>query len=368
MIRAEVQGSDQSRVRAPCLRLPHILIRKVHWPMKLSSVAVVAAAVVLAVATAAPASASSLPHPGSMSGSVSHHPGLIVAEEFSAANGGNPYIYSIRPDGTHKKVLTTGYVDTDPELSPDGRQIVFLRCTQLSSCGDIGTTNAWLMRSDGTHARQLTHCDGTDCLGSGNATFSPDGRWVAFGLDQLDAHGVNYEGIFLERTDGTHLTRVTINGRDNPPDEDPQFSPDGRSLVFDREDADGAQAIVTVRVDGSHLRVLNPTINGFSPDWSPRGDRLTFTLVHGSGSAAVFDIATMRTDGSRVRVLTSAAPGTGAFLSSYSPDGRRLVYTQANPNQGGDLTIIPASGGTPRTIATSSNTDAGAEWGVLAHG
>ena len=225
-----------------------------------------------------------------------------------------------------------------------------------------------MMRSDGAHVRQLTHCDGNSCLGSGPATFSPDGRRIAFGLDQLDSHGVNYEGIFVERTDGTHLTRVTINGRDNPPDEDPQFSPDGRSIVFDREDAAHAQAIATVRVDGSHLRVLNPAMNAFSPDWSPRGDQLTFTLVHGSGGSTVADIATMRPDGSHVRVLTSSTPGTGAFLSAYSPDGRRLVYTQGDSRGGGDLTIIPSAGGTPHTVASSGNGDYAAEWGVLARG
>jgi Tol biopolymer transport system component len=331
--------------------------------MKLYSVAVVAIAVTLAAVTEAPASASPTADPHS----VSTHAGLIVAEEFSASNNGNPYLYAIRPDGTHKKILTTGYVDTDPELSPDGRQIVFLRCTQLTSCGDIGTTNVWIMHTDGTAVRQLTYCDGTNCLGSGNATFSPDGRWVAFGLDQLDAHGVNHEGIFLERTDGTHLTRVTSNGRDNPPDEDPQFSPDGRSLVFDREGADGTQVIVTVRIDGSCLRVLNPTINGFSPDWSPRGNQLTFTLVRGNGEASVADIATMRPDGSHLRVLTSATATMGAYLSDYSPDGRRLVYTQRNAKGGGDLTIIPSTGGTPHPISgSSSNGHAGAEWGVLA--
>jgi TolB protein len=331
--------------------------------MKIHSIAVIVGAVVLTVAVVTPAHASS----PTRARVASSNAGLIVAEEFSDANDGNSYIYSIHPDGTHKKILTTGYSDSAPELSRDGRQIVFLRCTQLAACGDIGTVNAWTMRADGTHLRQLTNCDGTNCLGAGNPTFSPDGRWIAFGLDQLDAHGVNYEGIFRERTDGTQLTRVTINGSDNPPDEDPQFSPDGRYLVFDREDADGAQAIVTVRVDGSQLRVLNPSLNAFSPGWSPRGDQLTFTLVHDSAGSTVLDIATMRPDGSHVRVLTSTVPGLGAFLSSYSPDGRELVYTQRNSGGGADLTIVPSNGGPAHAISTSTNFDAGADWGVLAN-
>jgi Tol biopolymer transport system component len=128
-------------------------------------------------------------------------------------------------------LLTAGNQDLVPDISPNGRR-VYLSAVYSAQCGDIGKVNIWIVQSDGSHARPLTACDGRKCLGSFDPAFSPDGRSIAFVQDRLDAHGVNFNGVFIMRTDGTDLRRITSNGPDALPDGQPHFSPDGRTWSF----------------------------------------------------------------------------------------------------------------------------------------
>src|SRR5690349_2658188 len=157
-------------------------------------------------------SASVVPVAAAADGGQGNGLGVVVAERFSAANGGNPQIVAVDPVRGGIRVLTAGNQDLVPDISPNGRRVVFERCVQALKCGDIGQVNIWIVQSDGSHARSLTACDGKKCLGSFDPAFSPDGRSVAFTQDRVDAHGVNFNGVFIMRTDGTHLRRITSNG------------------------------------------------------------------------------------------------------------------------------------------------------------
>jgi Tol biopolymer transport system component len=304
-----------------------------------------------------------LASPGAASahGSVDDR-GLIVAERHSPANGGNPQIVAVNPATGALQVLTTGNADTSPDLSPDGRTLVFGRCPRAVRCDDVGTQNIWLMRSDGTHQHPLTTCDATRCLGAFKPAFSPDGRRIAFSEDLLDENGINHQGIFTMRIDGTDVRRVTSRSPEDLPDGDPQFSPDGRRLVFTREVPGGAR-LFTVDVDGRNLRPLLPDINAFLPAWSPNGQRVAFTRFTQAGTAFRFDIVSVRPNGRHVRQVTDEPPGNYASGPDYSPTGRRLVFTEFD---GTDchLVMMSAKGRHSRTLPTGPGCLANASWGA----
>jgi len=286
--------------------------------------------------------------------------GVIVAERFSAANGGNPQIVAVDPARGGVRVLTSGNQDVVPDISADGRSVVFERCVQALECGEIGKVNIWIMRSDGSHAHPLTACDGTKCLGSFDPAFSPDGRSVAFTQDRLDGHGVNFNGVFIMRTDGTHLRRITSTGPDALPDGQPHFSPDGRRLVFQREEPTRTQLMI-VRIDGSGLRRLLPGVDGFAPSWAPSGERIAFTLAH-HAAQPTSDIATVRPDGTGLRLLTHTTADTSAFTPAYSPPGSRLVWSQSTPT-GCRLVVATATGRNPRPLPTGDGCILDPSWG-----
>ena len=72
---------------------------------------------------------------------------------FVSDRTGTGHVYLMDPDGKNVKQLTTGgSVDSWPAWSPDGAFIAFVRQATKDGFGDI-----WVMKSDGTDARNLTN-------------------------------------------------------------------------------------------------------------------------------------------------------------------------------------------------------------------
>jgi len=324
-------------------------------PLARLTVAAAATALTLTSLAAAPAGAT-----------TSDHGTSIVATRFSDANAGQPQIVATTPQGGSVRVLTTGHQDSTPNLSPDGKRIVFQRCVDAFDCDNVGRINIWVMDADGSHQHPLTHCDARRCLGAFTPAFSPDGRWITFTEDLLDANGVNFNGVFVMRADGAHPRRVTSNGPDNLPDVRPHFSPDGRSIVFNRETADGDR-LMTVHVDGTRLRALLPGVDGFSASWSPDGRRIAFSLARHPAAGTTLDVATVRPDGTGLRIVTDSTGGTASFFPAWSPDGSRLVFTRGTPD-GCPLVVARPDGSRFRTLDSGPGCFLDADWGRAASG
>jgi Tol biopolymer transport system component len=289
--------------------------------------------------------------------------GVIVAERHGMDNGGGGQIIMIRPGHSGVRVLTVGNEDEQPDRSPDGRTIVFQRCVGAVNCDDIGKFNIWIMRADGSGAHALTSCvPGSDCLGSFGPAFSPDGRLIAFSRDQLDGDGVNFNGIFTMRADGTHLRRVTSTGANAGPDSNPRFSPDGRQVIFDREDSSGTTHLMLARTDGSDVRALLPSAEAFAPDWAPDGRHVSFSLIQTSGDTSTLDVATVRLGDSHIQLVTHEPAGSRAFQPDYSPDGRELAFIEANDDGCGPI-ISRTDGGSRHPLDSGNGCTINPSWG-----
>ena len=194
------------------------------------------------------------------------------------------------------------------------------------------------MNADGTGERRLTSGPGYD---SGPA-FSPDGRRVAFSRHDPEEGRTD---IYLKALDGAGLWRVT-DSQDS--EWRPVFSPDGRRIAFARAEAiPGCGGcvywgeIATVRPDGTGLKVLTDLPNQVdpgAPDWSPDGRRLVF---------AVFDynleeqtrVETIRVDGTgqktvfAPRNLFASDPvfSPGNDIWTINPDGTGLTNVTNTP-------------------------------------
>jgi Tol biopolymer transport system component len=111
---------------------------------------------------------------------------------------GDRDIYVMENDGTGQTRLTfTAGDEWAPAWSPDGTKIAF-------RAGD----GIYVMATDGTAKVRIS--TGRIRVQRGRIAWSPDGRWIAFAgcercvLDEAD--------IFLMRTDGQELLRVTRSG------------------------------------------------------------------------------------------------------------------------------------------------------------
>ncbi len=139
-------------------------------------------------------------------------------------------ILAIRPDGTddHERLQLTGFV-AGYDWSPDGDRIAYAVCTvvQEPAC-DI-----WVANADGSDPEQVTQT-GTDV----GPSWSPSGEQLAF-TSTRDENGACYFGdcsgfngeLYVMRSDGTGQRRLTHNPAIDSP---ASWSPDGSHLVFAR--------------------------------------------------------------------------------------------------------------------------------------
>src|SRR5579871_2717689 len=177
-------------------------------------------------------------------------PGSVVF--FSARDAhSNNQIYVMNPNGSNQVRVTFDMAsDVDPDISPDGKSIVF-------TSNQPGNNDIFLLDSSGT-VRNLTNNPATDEW----ARWSPDGKQIAFGSNR---DGGVFE-IFVMNADGsgspTQLTFPPLLGRY------PTWSPDGKQIVF-RHGID----IYTINADGSGnpvpLTSEIPPSFAQMPAWSP---------------------------------------------------------------------------------------------------
>ena len=279
----------------------------------------------------------------------------IVFTSFTDEGG---QLFTVRPSGTGLRQITHVAGDAlNADWSPNGRRIVF----QLSS--ETGS-NIVVIRADGSHQRVLPQPAGTF---DEQPSYSPDGRWIYF---HRFTQATNDAAIWRMRADGSHQKRV-LGPFANGFVTDPNVSPDGRTLSFQGWDGSpvgspprDAMGLFTARIDGTHIKQIRPFTadETVKADWAPSGRRIAVTEnanhLDPNDSA---NIVTMRRDGTHRRSLTHFHDGvTNAYLGSYSPDGRWLVFRlekdglfglyRMHPDGTGMRVILPLSPFRPSLI------------------
>ncbi len=245
-----------------------------------------------------------------------------------------------------------------PQLSPDGRQIIYTR-GWIDKLNDRHASSLYIMNADGSRPRKL--------LDGSAPRWSPDGTRVAYlaqgepGGTQIFVRWMDAEGAV---TQVTHTTNAPA---------DLQWSPDGRSIAFrmlvpatsngwrvegqvagmrprnahwteaprvvekldyrqDREGftADGVQQLFLVPADGGTPRqVTSGDWSVGAPNWTPDGRTLVFSsgprIEDAEYAWRESDVFAVDVGSGRIRQLTTRkGPDNGPAIS---PDGRFIAYT-----------------------------------------
>lgn len=250
----------------------------------------------------------------------------------------------VHPDGTGRRRLTTdAFGATSPDISPDGRRIVF------PSRGS-GEWAIYIMNADGTGRTLLVQRSTFD----GTPAWSPDGSQIAFRSENETEFGP-LGRIFVINVDGTGLRQVSPDTDPNLFfffDGNPTWSPDGSRIAFIRNDL-----IYVINADGTGMTAL-PGNRAANPDWSPDGTRLVYSRANEDGSDA--NIYVINADGSNPVSLT-ATPEYDDH-PRWSPDGRRIVFCRVINEDHFELFIVNEDGSGALRLTQSGASECPASW------
>lgn len=252
-------------------------------------------------------------------------------------------IFSVKPSGLGRQRLTRGcpWEYSDPAYSGSGRLIAFVRGHEPFPRGLHGA-GIYVMNSDGSQPRRIT-----DSMSDQNPEFSRDGRRIVF--SRFVKSGGRTQ-VFIVDSDGSHLRQLTHGGQGAS---EPMFSPGGSEIAFVAFHKHQGFNIFTVRLNSSHQRQLTHAAAGDwddQPDFSPNGRRIVFRCGGGDFAAAQH-ICIMQANGTHIRRLTpDGRLGFVAQEPAYSPDGRQIAFLAQVGNDQTGLFTMRVDGSHRRTV------------------
>ena len=166
--------------------------------------------------------------------------------------------------------------------------------------------------------RALTRVTFDEGLQAG-ATWSPDGRFIAYSSDR----GGKFE-IWVQQISGGDPIQVTKGSGQNW---QPDWSPDGKYIAYRSEEGDGGIYITPALGGAGQQRKITPF--GYFPRWSPDSSRILFQSAIGFLRKKVYVVGL---DGGPPReVLTDLGQhGLGAVFATWHPDGKRITAWTAD--------------------------------------
>ncbi len=220
-------------------------------------------------------------------------------------------------------------------VSPDGSQLAY------TGLGDDGMPQIFIAGIDGTGVRQVTHSPS----GGTSPAWSPDGTKIAYEGSDNRPGGNGYLLVLDLETGGS--TALDL-GRIHPenPLGDPQFTPDGSSLLSTFLER-GVPVVKSTALGGGESTILFGLGHGDvehaqNGSMSPDGSLVTFLDGGIAGPGPRRWIA--NADGTELRQLAtgcaSGPPGT------WSPDGSRIVCWEGN-----DILVLDVATGDVSTAA-----------------
>jgi Tol biopolymer transport system component len=264
-------------------------------------------------------------------------------------------VVTVRPDGTDERQLThvpDGKQAGAPDISPDGSKIVYV--------SNEGADNfaVWAMRTDGSGQHKLFGPAGFDFF---QPRWSPDGsKLVVTRCDSSVGFLTNCD-IVIVKPDGSGLRTVVDGGRWNG---NASFSPDGKWIAFDSDRGGFLSAVWVLRLNGGQpVRLTKPDLEAFWPNWSPDGTHL---VLSSNCCRPLSQVFTVKKDGSQLRQLTHATGGGGPAFASYSPDGQRIVFS-SDQKRGPDfdrldLFVMRTDGTHQQRIVDDQPSAVGGDW------
>jgi Tol biopolymer transport system component len=210
--------------------------------------------------------------------------------------------------------------------------------------GEVATSEAFARlvasRPDGTGKRVILDLAGADRYRGPDSAWGPswskDGRWLAFIVGPPFASGASDVDIWKIPAAGGDPTNLTPDSDAN--DALPDFSPDGRRIVF-RSMRDGNAEIYLMDADGTKVRRLTRNeATDTMPAFSSAGDRVAFTSFR-DGNFELYTIAFDEDGQPGPPERLTRSPGHDMH-PRFSPDDEWVLFTSQRGEFSDELPLL----------------------------
>ena len=240
-------------------------------------------------------------------------------------------LWRVSPSGADapRQLETLGPNASCASVFPDGRRLVY---QQLSR--DV---NIWRIElSAGGQAAGRERQTLSSTLYDANPQYSPDGRQIVFETDRAGT-----KGIWVADADDSNRRSLFVDPA--RPAGSPRWFPDGLRVVFDALTDGQFEVYVVNTAGGPPLQLTQDRAHDNVASWSSDGQWVYF----GSGRGGARDIWKVSAAGGEPQQVTS----TGGVQMFESPDGKWLYYSRGT-FAAADLWRLPTGGGEPERIAS----------------
>jgi len=292
------------------------------------------------------------------------------------------------PDGWNLSLITSVERIRSHALSPDGETIACIKDGEsFSDVHTLPSNGGWLSRI--TTDRPLAPYWDDEI-----PAWSPDGKWLAFGVKghvhrvprkgglprkitdfavaassprfMPDSHGLI---VTVERDDADQLMLTDINGSwpralttDTTGDHwDPRPSPDGNAVVYTLRRFDDLNrldiVLLEIRTGKSITLYGNPSTRAQSAKWSPDGKWIAFIAQESERD----EIYLVRPNGAGLHQLTKSGHDVSQF--EWSPAGGQLAVI-FNRNGSFDLSLVDVETGNIVDLRTGTGFHSNPNWAL----
>lgn len=246
-------------------------------------------------------------------------------------------LYVVDYDGANLQHLTLdNSINILPRWSPKGDEVVYTTYR-------YGNPDLYAISFPGSYTRPVSRVQGLNTA----ANYSPDGQNIVLTISQGE-----YPNLYLLTRGGKIVRRLT-NGRWI--DTSPCFAPNGREIVY-VSDRPGIPQLFIMNLEGGNQRRLSARGYCDSPAWSPRGDKIAFSMRQGRDNNDIF-VYDLEKDS-----ITRLTQDEGSNENpSWSPDGRFLVFSSSRSGRK-ELFTIAVDGSGQRRLGDIPGASATPSW------
>ncbi len=286
---------------------------------------------------------------------------MLVVHTIPSAEEGRAVLATVPAEGGPPTWLTDPIVVRDPAWSPDGTRIAFAG----SPGGPYGIYVLDLARGD------FRLVPGTDGIDVARPTWSADGSRISFqgfiGASQDRGPWYIYVAPVPGSYDATETIPagqgfdelVNVTATPEVSETAPAWSPDGRTIAFVAENADGSLDLFLINADGTgRTRITTGPGNEYGPAWSPDGEMIAYAVRQVDpgfpGSVChlrVVDVVTLEDRSLLSSPGSEDCPGQYGIAWGVRPPAGSVVDGTATPTPGATATPTPEATATPGATA-----------------